>query len=167
MNALDSNLDPRLRRPKPLLQRGAVRTGIGLVLAPVVGGALFMVILVVLMVAGDGAGGSMGLLQRIFGAAFMGAIYGGLVGLPYSLTIGGLGHHFLSRRGLDSVLPYVGLFAMTGMCSVLVPWLFRLAFTPHGSFSEILGFWSGLVTTAVAGAFGGIAFWRIRRPDRD
>ena len=100
----DAIAPPRFRLPLFL------RTLIGLALAPVVGGALMMVLMMIPDVARTG-----GTADDFLKMIMFGGMYGAAFGLPGALTLGWAVHLLLLKLRWTSVWVYVGLGALMGV----------------------------------------------------
>lgn len=131
----------------------------GLVLAPMIGGAASMLIYVLPVLSfGDEESRTLLKLHAVISTGFLA---GAFLGLPASLLLGPFAHLLLLRQGWTSLLHYCTfgtVIALAVQCTVMLG--FSGLFVAPGT-------WRVALLAAIAGAIGGVAFWLIRRPDRD
>ena len=136
-------------------------TALGLLVAPIVGGALSLVIWATAsdVLSGNLSGHS--LANGFVGALMFGALYGAWIGLLPAFIIGWPLHVLLLRQRKTHLMVYVAAGAVLALVGFLVV-------------MPLFGMGSLYLTTlielgpaiALAGAIGAAVFWYIRRPDR-
>lgn len=136
-------------------------TALGLLLAPIVGGAFALPLY---LLAAEAIQGTLhvGTLGRdLFGTVQFGAYFGGFMGVIPAFVLGWPVHAALLRRRKTHILFYVVFGAIIGIVSFFI-------IAPLFGLGDLLS--SSLVgsspVAALCGAFGALVFWPIRRPDR-
>lgn len=89
-------------------------------------------------------------------ALVLGLVFGFIMGVPVSATLGLALHTMLVETKRTSAIAYAMAGAPAGVCTVLAMGLL------DGRFYSWL-----LLPSCGAGALAGMCFWLIRRPDRD
>ncbi|CAN0348110.1 unnamed protein product, partial [Phaeothamnion confervicola] len=138
-----------------------VTTALGLLLAPIVGGvfALPIYLFAVELIQGTLHASSLG--RDLFGTAQIGAYFGGMMGVIPAFLLGWPVHVALLRTHMTNLLSYIVFGAVIGFVSFFIT-------APIFGFGNVLS--SSVLemspVAALCGAFGGLVFWPIRRPDR-
>lgn len=148
-------------KPRVRIMPAPAATALGLLLAPIVGGAVAMPIYLLVMDLMNGRLESSGTLNDLLGAIQVGAYFGGYMGVIPAFLFGVPVHAALMNTGRTHLPFYVGLGPV-------------IAFVSFAIVSPLYGFgaaWSSpardyLPVVLLCGAFGGIVFWLIRRPRR-
>lgn len=129
---------------------------LGLALAPIIGGLGALAF----MIAFSSFLNPLGWSVPSFGTFLLGAIYiAALVGWPAAVVLGIPTHLELKRRGWTGALNYFGFGALIGLATMII---LMIMLNQFGGAAMVIGF-----MIVLAGALGGLAFWLIRRPDKD
>lgn len=151
---------------EPSKRRKVVTTIIGLVVAPIViCVSLVIGIIIFSMVTDRGMG------TAYFGGNFtllIGAvIYGGTFGLVPSVLVALPLHHYFVRKQWNSAIQHGALGVVAGVLSLIIFMAVMSAWMQGPSPFMYPGAYIGIAAIGIAGIPGGLAFWIIRRPDRD
>lgn len=149
-------------QPHPIIFPPALKTALGLLLAPIVGGAIALPIYLLVVDLINGRLGSLGNLNDLLLAIQFGAIFGGYMGVIPAFLFGVPVHAVLMKTGKTHLPFYVGLGPVIALISFAIAgplYGFGAAWgSPTIEYIPVVLFCGGL---------GGVFFWFIRRPDRD
>lgn len=130
-------------------------TAIGLVAAPILGAMASTTLLIAFTVVTTWSA-PIGNVPSIIAA---GGLFGGYLGLLPSLAFGWPIHLVMQHFKLDRVPHYIIGGSLIGLLTMFVTWSIS---SGYGSFNAPV-----TLLFVAAGAVGALAFWLIRRPDRD
>ncbi len=133
----------------------ALLTVIGLVAAPILGAMASTTLLITFTVATTWSA-LVGSFPSIIAA---GGLFGGYYGLLPSLTFGWPIHLVMQHLKLGRVHHYIIGGSLIALLAMFVTWSISGG---YGAFNPPI-----VLLFVSAGAFGALAFWLIRRPDRD
>lgn len=145
-----------------------VLTIIGLIAAPIVGGALGMpIFLTGLQLTGDLSSlpanpGLVSWVANFLGLMIGGSMVGAVFGLAPAFLLGSPLHIFLVRSQHTGRIHYA---ALGGLIGVVAPFAMSFQVNPLGAGLPLL--MQFLSLALLSGVLGGLTFWFIRRPDRD
>ena len=151
---------------EPSKRRKVVTTIIGLVVAPVVicvSLVIGVIIFSMVMDRGTGIAYFGGNFTLLIGAV----IYGGTFGLVPSVLVALPLHHYFVRKQWNSAVQHGALGAIAGVLSLILFLAILSIWMPGPSAFMYPGAYIAIAAIGIAGIPGGLAFWIIRRPDRD
>jgi hypothetical protein len=133
------------------------RTLVALLLAPGLGtAAWFFVLSLFNWNAFNGNEDDMG--HRVLEFVFSAFLFGSMFGVLGSLVLGAWAYRFLQDLGQTNPWAYIAIYPLIALlCGIVGP---AVMFGGVGEFGLVA------LVAVPAGAFAGLAFWLIRRPDR-